>query len=162
MKALYLPVARLMRHPLIWGLMLVAAAGTLSGCGIVDSWNPMPPSGWDNTFYDRALYGKWKLVQANGRPVSTYDTNFLDFYGNGRGAYYYYSNGAPYSERIAYWCEDSYNSTSRYKINIQYESGQASTMNYWFTDGGDVLWMQWMTSGGTVTYMYRLVSGIVW
>lgn len=156
------PLAKSAMRLLLVLLLVTSCCVTFTSCDD-DIWSPYPPSGW-NTFYDSGLDGKWQLVQANGRPVGNYDTNYMDFYGNGRGMYYYYQNGSRYRERIAYWCQDTYgSSTSRYQINIKYEDGSASTMNYWFTAGGRDLWLQWMTgSGNTVTYVYRAVNYIDW
>lgn len=143
--------------------LTVVAAGlamTLGSC-TVDGWGPLPPTGW-NTFYDQRLNGKWQLVQANGRPVTGYAVNYMAFYGSGSGMYYYYSQGYPYRERMAYWCQQGGSVSNQYEINIQYEGGGASTMNYWFTDGGSRLWMSWMDGGSTVTYVYAPVSYINW
>ncbi len=157
MKNLTKMCKRAVRLALVGGGLMMAATSCT-----VDGWGPLPPSGW-NTFYDQRLTGKWQLLQANGRPVGGYDTNYMDFYGSGRGMYYYYDNTYPYQERMAYWCQQGSSVSSNYEINIQYEGGGASTMNYWFTDGGTRLWMSWMTNGGnTVTYVYRSVSYINW
>ena len=142
-------------------LTAFAVAGGLSSCGYEDDWYPVAPNGWNNTFYDRNLNGCWQLVQANSMPVSRFDTNYLEFYGNGRGRYYYYDHGQPYSERIAYWCQVSGLGTSRYQININYEYSSPVTMSYWFT-AGNTLWLQWTTASGPVTYLYRAVNGVNW
>lgn len=134
-------------------LMFLGILPLFTSCVDGDNvWNPVPPYGWDNAFSDPMLDGRWRLVQANGRPVSPYDTNYLDFYGRGRGAYYYYRNGRLYGEDMAYFCQRS-GGVSRYQINIQYEYGSPVTMSYWFTDSYS-LWMQWSTSSGPVTYVY--------
>lgn len=132
--------------------------GPLTSCVDDDYWNPGPPYGWENYFYDRDLDGAWELVQANGRPVYGYDVNYMDFYGDGRGVYYYYENGYFEQERIKYFCQDTYNGPSRTQINIQYEYGSPSTMYYWFT--GSTLWLQWSTDRGPVTYLYRPVDRV--
>ena len=96
-------------------------------------------------------------------PVGPYDTNYMDFYGDGHGRYYYYRNSHPYSEEMAYFCQRSGSTTTNYQINIQYEDGTGSTMAYWFTDGGNTLWLQWQTGNGRVmTYLYDRVSYIPW
>lgn len=141
-------------------LALVTSAGLTSCVSDDDGWNPAPPYGW-NTFYDNRLYGTWELYQADGRYVSGYEVNYMQFNGNGRGYYYYYDHGYGEYERMAYYCQVSGNGTSRYQINIQYEYGSPTTMSYWFASGN--LWMQWMTdTGRTVTYVYRPVADVPW
>ncbi|MCM1377990.1 MAG: hypothetical protein NC097_01540 [Clostridium sp.] len=123
-------------------------------------WNPYPPNGWDNTFYDSRLNGYWELVSTNSIAIGAYDTNWLFFNGSGRGVYYYYLNSERYSENTAYWCQVS-GGPSTYQINLQYENGQASTMSYWF-DGPSVLYMQWRNQSGLQTYVYRRVAYAPW
>lgn len=132
----------------------------LSSCGDIDVWAPSGPTGWD--FQDQRLTGYWQLANVNGEPVGGYKSNFLEFYGDGSGRYYYYRNATPRSERIAYWCQNANSGYSRYQINIQYQSGQASTMNYWFSDSGRTLYMRWNSSNGIYTYAYARVSGVNW
>lgn len=134
-------------------LPLLALLSLLPSCDDYD-WDPVPPYGW-NTFNDRNLQGCWILESVNGAPVSGYEVNYLEFYGNTRGMYYYYDNGYETSERIAYWCQPANAGYSRFQINIEYEYDSPATMNYWFTGGGSRLWMQWATGGGVVTYVYR-------
>lgn len=151
--------SRLAIYPLIVALALLAA-GTLTGC-VADGWYPVPPSGW-TSWYDSGLTGKWRLVECNGQSVGAYDTNWMEFYGNGRGMYYYYSYNRPYSERIAYWCQQPASPNSPYQINVQYEDGSTATMNYWFQRSGTELCMQWRDHGTLVTYVYASVSYINW
>ena len=141
------------------GLMLILMMLTfLGGCGDIDVWAPSGPTGWN--YQDARLTGYWQLAIVNGETVGGYETNYLDFYGDGYGRYYYYSNGTPRSERIAYWCQQANSGYSQYQVNIQYESGQASTMNYWFSDSGRTLTMRWNSVNGIQTYVYARVSGI--
>ena len=159
------PLHTLRRHTAATLLALtgLAAATGLTGCGVDYSWNPTPPPGWSSTFYDSDLNGYWRLVEVNSQYVSSYDTNFLYFNGDGRGVYYYYSNGRRYWENTAYWCQRAYGGTSSYQINIQYESsGAPTTMNYWFTDRGDILWMQWRNEYGLQTYVYSYQPYAPW
>lgn len=129
--------------PLISALMAGGSSIVLTGCVDDDYWPYSPPPGWGaNYFYDSRLDGSWELVQANSSPVDPYDTNYMDFYGDGHGRYYYYRNSHPYSEEMAYFCQRSRSTTTNYQINIQYEDGTGSTMAYWFTDGGNTLWLQ--------------------
>lgn len=124
---------------------------TLTSC---DDGNQYYPSGY---FIDSDLLGNWQLYQVNGQYVQGTQVNYLTFSSRGRGYYYYYNRGVPYSERISYWCASGYNNNS---ITIQYADGQTSTMNYWFSDNGRSLWMNWNTTSGTYTYVYRMVYSI--
>lgn len=151
--------SRLAIYPLIAALALLAA-GSLTGC-VADGWYPVPPSGW-TSWYDSGLTGKWRLVECNGQSVGAYDTNWMEFYGNGRGMYFYYYYNRPYSERIAYWCQQPASPNSPCQINVQYEDGSTATMNYWFQRSGTELCMQWRDHGTLVTYVYASVSYINW
>lgn len=156
------------RYSFLIGLTLACIAGgsalLLNSCADDDYWPYSPPPGWgSNYFYDTRLDGAWELVQANSTPVGRYDTNYLDFYGGGHGRYYYYHNSQPLSEDMAYYCQRSNSNTTNYQINIQYESGGASTMAYWFTDNENSLWLQWQTNGGrVVTYLYTRTGNVPW
>ncbi len=147
-----------LRRRWLGAVIVLLMTTVLSGCGDDFVWSPTGPTGWN--FEDSRLSGYWQLAQVNGYPVRGYDTNYLDFYGDGWGRYYYYRNSTPRSQRIAYWCQQSNNAYSYYQINIQYEDGQASTMNYWFSDGGRTLYMRWNSSAGIQTYAYVRVSNI--
>ncbi|MBD5269294.1 MAG: hypothetical protein HDS43_01555 [Bacteroides sp.] len=149
---------RNLRNSLILAAAALLAAPLFTSCVVDDDgWYPAPPAGW-NYFYDDYLNGRWQLVQVDGRPVSTYNTNYMDFYGNGRGTYYYYRNNRLYSEDMAYYCQDTNYGPSGQQINIQYEYDSPVTMYYWFT--GDTLWLQWSTNSGPVTYLYRPVNSL--
>ncbi len=144
---------------------IAGGATMLTGCvGDFDyGWNPTPPYGWNNTFYDSALTGCWRLAMVNSQPVAGYQVNYMSFDGRGRGEYFYYDNGRRYVENTAYWCQRSSGGNSYYQVNIQYEtSGSPTTMNYWFTDNGDTLWMQWRNSYGLQTYIYYYQDYLPW
>lgn len=130
----------------------------LPSCGDINYWNPEPPGGWNNPFYDRDLIGCWQLYQVNSNYVRGDEINYMYFNGDGRGTYFYYDRGYQETERLAYWCQRSVSGT---QINIQYEYGNPSTMNYWFSDA-DTLWMQWRNSYGVQTYVYKYVSHVPW
>lgn len=145
---------------LLAAAFLAVCALSLTGCGYVNAWDPEPPWGWNDTFFDSDLTGRWRLVQVNGQSVRGDEVNFMQFYGDGRGRYFYYKRGYLEDERLAYWCQRSVSGTSSLQINIQYEDyGSPTTMNYWFTDR-DTLWMQWRNSYGVQTYVYRWTSNI--
>ncbi|MDE5847862.1 MAG: hypothetical protein K2F93_08730 [Muribaculaceae bacterium] len=135
--------------PLLAALML-----TLTSCDDYNYWDPEPPYGWNDTFYDSNLTGCWQLYQVNSDYVRGDEVNYMQFYGDGRGMYFYYDRGYQETERLAYWCQRSVNGASSLQINIDYEYGSPSTMNYWLSDA-DTLWMQWRNSGGVQTYVYK-------
>lgn len=143
-------------------LLTIACCTALTSCveSNDDFWPFSPPPSWgSNYFYDSRLDGSWELRQANSTPVSRDEVNYMEFYGNGHGHYYYYYYGEPYSERMGYFCQRSGSTTTNYQINIQYESGDASTMAYWFTDNDRTLWLQWKLNNGQVmTYLYAKVA----
>lgn len=126
-----------------------------------DGWWGGPPQGW-NTFFDRALTGTWQLVQADGKDVTGFSTNFMTFYSNGTGYYYEYEEGELDREEIRYWCQNTDTTESGKQINIQYDDDaqDSATMSYWFTDGD--LWLQWMNNkdNKVVTYVYSKVESI--
>ena len=141
-------------------LIIGGASTTLTGCVDDDYWPYSPPPGWgSNYFYDSDLDGRWALVQANSMPVGRYDTNYMEFFGNGRGRYFYYDYGRLYGETMAYFCQYSNNTSTNYLINVQYANGDQSTMVYWFS-GYNTLWLQWQVGGRTQTYVYDRVSSI--
>ena len=143
-------------------LLTIISSTALTSCVADDDYWPFsPPPGWgSNYFYDSRLEGSWELTQANSSAVSRYDVNYLEFYGDGRGRYYYYDYGQPESERMGYFCQRSNSITTNYQINVQYENGSASTMAYWFSDGDNSLWLQWKDdrTGQIVTYIYTRTS----
>lgn len=145
-------------------LMSVTFSTLFTSCLDPDSaWPFSPPPGWgSNYFYDSRLEGSWVLTQANSTPVYRDDVNYMDFYGGGRGRYYYYSYGEPFSERMGYFCQRSDSEITNYQINIQYDSGEASTMAYWFTDSGRTLWLQWRDNhtGQIITYLYTRTNNV--
>ena len=142
--------------PLLAMLLLL-----LPSCGDINYWDPEPPGGWDDTFYDNDLVGCWQLYQVNSEYVRGDQVNYMYFNGDGRGTYFYYDHGSQETERLAYWCQRSVSGTSTLQINIQYEYGSPSTMNYWFSDS-DTLWMQWRNSYGVQTYVYKYISRVPW
>lgn len=138
-------------------VLTIVCGGIFTSCDD-DGWIPVGP-GWNDTFYDSKLRGSWQLVQANGRPVGGYDTNYLEFFGGGRGRYYYYENGVLYSEQMGYWCQyNGYGENNN--IYISYEYGNPSTMTYWFSDYYNTLWLKWITNSGTVLYQYRYYENV--
>lgn len=143
-------------------IILTGFVGLLSCVGFTscvgdDIWWSDPGSGWDS-YNDPRLRGCWELVQANSYPVPANKVNYLYFNGNGTGWYLYYDQGYRESERLRYWCQDSYG--GRNLINIQYEYDSPLTTEYWFSGGkNETLWMQWTDSRGRVqTYVYDWIG----
>lgn len=140
-------------HLLSWLLML-AVASVLTGCA--DDGPPYPD------YLDERLLGTWELVAVNGTPVGEWETNFLCFDGSdgysasGTGGYAYYLRGQLMVEDIWYVCSNSGGPQGQ-QITIQYESGDTSTMDYWFSSP-DTLVLQWWTSTGSVVYTYMLTD----
>lgn len=143
------------RHLLLGLIALISLGGAtaLTSCSSDSdsTWSPAAPYGW-KTFYDSRLIGTWALVQADGETVTGDQVNYLSFLGQGKGQYYYYSQGQKEQQDMRYFCQLAGDGMP-YQINIQYADGSASTMNYWFS--GTRLYMEWQTaSGQDVTYVY--------
>lgn len=142
---------------LLLSLLVLALSATLTGCA--DDGPPYPD------FTDDRLIGTWQLIGVNGTPVSEWETNYLRFDGQppysdmGMGLYGYYSRGQLMVEDMWYVCSN-YGGPRGQQITIEYESGQNSTMNYWFSDS-ETLVMQWDTAGGSITYTYALTDDIL-
>lgn len=143
-----------LRHTLFIVATAITLALSFTACDDYDDWGPYPPGGWNNVYYDSRLSGYWQLVEANSRPVYGEDSNWLYFNGGGRGVYYYYLNGRPFRETLAYFCQDTYGGPTNYQINVQYQNGESSTMYYWF-EGRNTVVMQWRNNAGMQSYVYR-------
>lgn len=132
----------------------------LSSCSDNDGWYPEHPDYYPNTFFDRNLTGVWRLVSDNSIPVEGTAVNYLDFYGNGNGRYYFYSNGAPTSVEMYYGCVGVDSAVTQTQLNLQYGNGTPTSMLYWFTPNR--LWLQWTSGSGVHTYAYAPVGGAPW
>ena len=131
--------------------LTMAATATLTSCDNNDGWYPEHPE-YYNKFYDQGLNGTWKLISDNKGIVEGTEVNYLEFNGNGRGVYYFYSNGMPESEPLVYNCQGTDSSISNSQLNVQYGNGVPTSMYYWFTPNR--LWMQWRNASGIHTYCY--------
>ena len=109
--------------------------------------------------YDSDLIGTWELFQANGYPVTGYDVNWIEFYRNGNGTYYYYDHGQGYEMDLRYDV-DFYYSTS--KLYISYADGSNVTADYWFNNNRTYLYMSWYSGSQPMTYVYRYVNSVDW
>lgn len=109
--------------------------------------------------YDPDLVGTWELVSVNGNAVHGYQKNWLEFYRNGGGTYYYYVNGIPYEMGLSYDVDYNYNRSNLY---IYYSDGRAAYMNYWFNSNATYLYMQWSEAGFLNTYVYAYVNSVDW
>lgn len=109
--------------------------------------------------YDPDLIGTWELYQADGAPVYGYQVNWLEFYRNGRGTYYYYHNGRQYSMDLTY-AVDWYGGGN--ELYIDYADGNSAAMNYWFNSNRTYLYTRWYEYGYSHTYVYRYVGSPDW
>lgn len=128
-----------------------------------------PDYWWDEpgnppgAFNDSRLTGYWQLVQYNSDAVPANEANYMYFNGNGRGYYYYLSNGQKQVETIRYRSIDTGTGASNYMLDINYQYSNPLSTSYWFTHGDDVLWMQWQTGNNRVqTYVYDRIDGAPW
>lgn len=109
--------------------------------------------------YDPDLVGYWQLTAVNGRPVYGYQSNYLEFFRNGSGYYYYYSYGQPYQMSLRYSVDWYGNSSTLY---INYSDGTYVSADYWFNANATRLYMQWVEYGALTTYEYTYVDGVSW
>ncbi len=109
--------------------------------------------------YDQYLVGQWELIYADGRPVTGYAVNYLDFYSNGTGIYYFYEHGLPYNMDIA-WASDIWGDSSVLYIN--YADGTSVSMDYWYNSNATRLYTSWYSGGYRHEYIYRLVNDFSW
>lgn len=127
----------------------------MTSCVYVDN-NSQP------AFYDSRLYGYWRLVEINYRPIYAEQANYLFFNGSGSGMYFYYDMGRRYQERMTYKCYGS----SRYndnELSIWYEYDTSpSTMTYYFNNSGNNLVMQFYDRGVPTTYVYTRMNYAPW
>ncbi len=138
--------------PLLLILALVPALFT--SCD--DGYYPYYP-GYDD--YDNYLPGQWELISADGVPVSGYKVNYLDFYKNGTGIYYYYDRTVPYEMDFTWSVSFDYNSSVLY---INYADGSYVSMDYWYNSNYTRLYTSWYSGGYKHTYVYQLVQAFSW
>ena len=116
----------------------------------------------DYYYYDNDPYivGEWELIYADGRPVTGYQVNYLEFYQNGTGMYYYYDNRHPYEMRLR-WAVDYYYDSN--VLTINYEDGTYAEMDYWYNGNYTRLYTSWYSGGGYQhTYVYQLIDDFSW
>lgn len=148
-----------MRHSIINRICCLVAAivglTALSSCEIYSSY---PPPGHNDTGYDRNLTGSWELAYVNGHGVYGYETNWLDFYGDGYGVYYY--NDGPYTYELPfdYYCQYDYDNW----LCIHYADGTYAEMVYWFNHDFTTLYLEWYSHGQRVVYTYFRVDYMYW
>ena len=138
--------------------LLIAALLPMLFTSCDDGYYPYPPGsnpGYDN--YDPYLPGQWELISADGMAVTGYAVNYLDFYKNGTGIYYYYDRTVPYEMDIN-WDVDVYNSI----LYIAYADGSNVSMNYWYNSNYTRLYTSWRSGGYQHTYVYQLVQAFNW
>lgn len=138
-------------HTLLLMMVVLATSLTFTSC---DDYYAPP-----GATYDPNLVGSWELVSVNGKNVYGYQKNWLDFYRNGSGVYYYYVNGLPYEMDLTYDVDYYYNQSNLY---IYYADGRSAYMNYWFNSNYTYLYMQWSEGGFLNTYVYAYVNTVDW
>lgn len=109
--------------------------------------------------YDEYLVGQWELIYADGRPVSGYEVNYLDFYQDGNGYYYYYDRGTPYEMPLRWSVDQYYDGQVLY---ISYADGTQTSMDYWYNANGTRLHTSWYNGPYRHEYVYRLVQSFDW
>lgn len=122
---------------------------------------PPPPPGGDPGYVnvDPDLVGSWELGYINGYRVYGYDVNYLDFYSNGHGNYYYYDYGREYVLGFDFWSEYDY--TTNY-LFINYYDGTRTQMRYWFSPDYYTLYLEWWNGGQRITYTYFYIDNFYW
>lgn len=128
---------------ILYSLIIVVSAVAMTSCDDDDYYYS----------YDPYLQGMWQLTYINGVPVGGYDTNWLEFYDNGSGTYYYYSNG--YICQMPLWFNTNYDNNW---INIEYDDGVTLSCSYWFNSNATRLYMQWNDGYGQQQYVYDYVT----
>jgi len=109
--------------------------------------------------YDEYLPGRWELIYADGRPVAGYMVNYLDFYDNGYGMFYYYDRGVPYEMELR-WGVELWNATS--VLYITYEDGSQVSMDYWYNSNATRLYTSWYEGPYRHEYVYQLIDDFAW
>lgn len=109
--------------------------------------------------YDPDLIGYWQLTAVNGRPVYGYQSNYLEFFRNGSGNYFYYNHGQLYEMSLRYSVEWYGNASTLY---INYSDGSYVSADYWFNGNATRLYLQWVEYGSLTTYEYTYVDDVNW
>ena len=146
-----------MRRNLLHHLQILTVAIismlSLSSCIIVSDEPNYPDTG-----YDRDLTGMWELSHINGYRVSGYEVNWLDFYGDGWGMYYYKSGHSTYELPFEYYCEYDFDNW----LYINYSDGTYAEMEYWFNHNYTQLYLEWYDRGERVTDTYQYCTDPYW
>ena len=101
--------------------------------------------------YDRDLTGMWELSHINGYRVYDYEVNWLDFYGDGWGMYYFQDGPHTYEMSFEYYSTYDYDNW----LNIHYSDGSYAEMLYWFSHNYSPLYLEWYEHGERITYTYQ-------
>ena len=101
--------------------------------------------------YDRDLTGMWELSHINGYRVYDYEVNWLDFYGDGWGMYYFQDGPHTYEMSFEYYSTYDYDNW----LNIHYSDGSYAEMLYWFNYNYSELYLEWIEHGERITYTYQ-------
>lgn len=136
---------RLLSHRIHVVMVMLISMLTFTSC-----YESYPP-GYDGTGYDRDLTGLWELSHINGYRVSDYEVNWLDFYGDGWGMYYFQDGPHTYEMSFEYYSTYDYDNW----LNIHYSDGSYAEMLYWFSYNYSELYLEWYEHGDRITYTYQ-------
>ncbi|MBO7164873.1 MAG: hypothetical protein J6V60_02145, partial [Muribaculaceae bacterium] len=80
-----------------------------------------------------------------------YEVNWLDFYGDGWGMYYFQDGPHTYEMSFEYYSTYDYDNW----LNIHYSDGSYAEMLYWFNYNYSELYLEWYEHGDRITYTYQ-------
>ena len=143
---------RLLSHRIHVVMVMLISMLTFTSC-----YESYPP-GYDGTGYDRDLTGLWELSHINGYRVSDYEVNWLDFYGDGWGMYYFQDGRYTEEMSFEYYCEYSYDNW----LYIHYSDGVYAKMLYRFGHNYSTLYLEWYEHGERITYTYQYYNDPYW
>lgn len=143
---------RLLSHRIHVVMVMLISMLTFTSC-----YESYPP-GYDGTGYDRDLTGLWELSHINGYRVSDYEVNWLEFYGDGWGMYYFQDGRYTEEMSFEYYCEYSYDNW----LHIHYSDGVYAEMLYRFGHNYSPLYLEWYEHGERITYTYQYCNDPYW
>lgn len=141
-----------------FGMALLTIMSVLGFSSCEDYTSPPPPGG-NSSSIDPYLIGTWELTFVNGHRVNGYEVNYLDFYSNGSGYYYYYDYGMEYELGFDFWSE--YRENIGY-LFINYYDGVRAKMTYYFMQYDKTLVLKWWENNMEMEYVYYYVSDMYW
>lgn len=143
---------RLLSHRIHVVMVMLISMLTFTSC------DESYPPGYNGTGYDRDLTGLWELSHINGYRVSDYEVNWLEFYGDGWGMYYFQDGRYTEEMSFEYYCEYSYDNW----LHIHYSDGVYAEMLYRFGHNYSPLYLEWYEHGERITYTYQYCNNPYW